>query len=69
MDEVLLVRVLTRLVRVHAELGDGCFEEATKNALLAIARTAHREAERRAATLAAEHGPNVLVMRRPSRDD
>jgi hypothetical protein len=54
---------------VHAEFGEACFEEAVKCALLAVARVAHAEAERRVALVAATHGPNVVVMRRRPRDD
>ena len=47
MDE-LLIRVLTRLLRVHEELGDKSFEEAAHRALLAIALSVRDEAEARA---------------------
>jgi hypothetical protein len=47
MDE-LLIRVLTRLLRVHEELGDESFEEAAHRALLAIALTVQCDAERKA---------------------
>lgn len=47
MDE-LLIRVLTRLLRVHGELGEESFEEAAHRALLAIALAVQCDAERRA---------------------
>jgi len=47
MDE-LLIRVLTRLLRVHEELGEESFEEAAHRALLAIALTVQCDAERKA---------------------
>lgn len=47
MDE-LLIRVLTRLLRVHDELGHESFEEAAHRALLAIALTVQCDAERKA---------------------
>ncbi|MBD8066047.1 hypothetical protein IC608_11240 [Devosia sp. PTR5] len=46
MDE-LLIRVLTRLLRVHDELGEESFEEAAHRALLAIALTVQCDAERK----------------------
>ena len=45
MDERLLVRVLTRLVRVHAELGEEHYRDAVRGALVAIGRSAMRAAE------------------------
>lgn len=50
MDE-LLIRVLTRLLRVHEELGERTFEEAAHRALVAIALAAQFEADRKAGTL------------------
>mgnify|MGYP001266217040 CR=1 FL=1 len=47
MDE-LLVRILTRLLRVHDELGPATYEEAARRALVAIAAAVHSEAERKA---------------------
>lgn len=47
MDET-LIRILTRLVRVHDEMGERCFEEAAQRALVTIARTVQIEASRRA---------------------
>ncbi|MVS98870.1 hypothetical protein [Devosia marina] len=50
MDE-LLIRVLTRLLRVHDELGEESFEEAAHRALVAIALAVQFEADRKAGTL------------------
>jgi hypothetical protein len=50
MDE-LLIRVMTRLLRVHDELGEESFEDAAHRALVAIAMAAQFEAERKAGTL------------------
>jgi len=47
MDE-LLIRVFTRLLRVHDELGEESFEEAAHRALVAIALTVQYDAERKA---------------------
>lgn len=47
MDE-LLIRVLTRLLRVHDELGEESFEEAAHRAVLAIALAVQCEAVRKA---------------------
>ena len=47
MDE-LLIRVLTRLLRVHDELGEESFEDAAHRALVAIALAVQFEAERKA---------------------
>ncbi|KKB08802.1 hypothetical protein [Devosia chinhatensis] len=45
MDD-LLIRVLTRLVRVHDELGEESFEHAANRALVSIARSVQLDAER-----------------------
>ncbi|SMQ85906.1 hypothetical protein SAMN06295905_3201 [Devosia lucknowensis] len=47
MDD-LLIRVLTRLVRVHDELGQESFEHAANRALVSIARSVQLDAERQA---------------------
>lgn len=47
MDD-LLIRVLTRLLRVHEELGEASFEDAAHRALVAIALAVRAEAEDRA---------------------
>ena len=54
MDE-LLIRVLTRLLRVHDELGEESFEEAAHRALVAIALAVQCDAERKAGP------PNTLL--------
>ena len=46
MTDELLIRVLTRLLRVHDELGDRAFEEAAHRSLVAIAVSAQAEANR-----------------------
>lgn len=56
MDE-LLIRVLSRLLRVHEELGEESFDEAAHRALVAIALAVQCDAERKAGvpdTLAAD---------------
>ena len=50
MDE-LLIRVLTRLLRVHDELGEESFEAAAHRALVAIALAVQIDAERKAGSL------------------
>ncbi|QQR39006.1 hypothetical protein [Devosia rhizoryzae] len=47
MDD-LLVRVLTRLLRVGDELGERAFEDAAHRSLVAIARSVQIEAARKA---------------------
>lgn len=47
MDE-LLIRILTRLVRVHDELGEESFKNAANRALVTIARSVQLDAEERA---------------------
>lgn len=49
MDE-LLIRVMTRLVRVYDELGEDSFERAANRALVTIARSVQLDAERKAAS-------------------
>ncbi len=64
MDEVLLVRVLTVLVRAHDALGEECFEQAAHDAIGAVARRTLIEAERRA------RGAEVIPFpRRPATSD
>jgi hypothetical protein len=50
MDE-LMIRVLTRLLRVHDELGPVAFENAAHRALVSIAQAVQFEADRKAGTL------------------
>lgn len=47
MDET-LIRIMTRLVRVHDELGEAAFENAANRALVTIARSVQLDAERKA---------------------
>ena len=47
MDEM-LIRIMTRLVRVHDELGEDAFTSAASRALVAIARSVQLDAERKA---------------------
>lgn len=59
MDE-LLIRIITRLVRVHDEMGQQCFEDAAQRSLVAIARTVQIEAGRKAGMRLPELGEGVL---------
>jgi hypothetical protein len=69
MDD-LLIRVLTRLLRVHEEMGEKAFEDAAHRALVAIALAVQIEASRKLGI----HGPALdeqivpfpLDRRRPS---
>lgn len=63
MDE-LLIRVLTRLLRVHDELGEESFEEAAHRALVAIALAVQFDAERKAGIPVAGE-PDQQVVRFP----
>lgn len=63
MDERLLVRVLTRLVRVHAEFGDEYYRDAVRGALVAIGRSAMRAAEADVA-----RNDNVVALPLPGSD-
>lgn len=60
MDE-LLIRVLTRLLRVHDELGEESFEEAAHRALVAIALAVQYDAERKAGVDERLHGTEQVV--------
>lgn len=59
MTDELLIRVLTRLLRVHDELGPSAFEEAAQRSLVAIAVSVQAEANRRA-DLHPEFGNGVV---------
>lgn len=59
MDD-LLIRILTRLVRVHDELGEASFENAANRALVTIARSVQIDAERRAGVGEKPLGEGVL---------
>lgn len=63
MDD-LLVRVLTRLLRVHEELGPEAFEESAQRALIAIAHAVQFEANRRAGVEPARD-PDVIPLPLP----
>ncbi|QQR34758.1 hypothetical protein JI749_10200 [Devosia oryziradicis] len=71
MDE-LLIRIMTRLVRVHDEMGERCFEEAAHRALVTIAQTVQVEASRKVGIEQPKLGDGVLpfptIPSRPSRD-
>lgn len=60
MDE-LLIRVLTRLLRVHEELGDIAFENAAHRALVSIAQVVQLEADRKAGTLGTARAKGGVV--------
>lgn len=60
MDD-LLIRVLTRLLRVHEELGSDTYEKAARRALLAIASAVHGEAESKVQDMSTpQPGRNVV---------
>ena len=48
MTDELLIRVLTRLLRVHDEFGERAFLEAASRCLVALATSVQVEADRRA---------------------
>jgi hypothetical protein len=60
MTDELLIRVLTRLLRVHDELGDKAFEEAAHRSLVAIAVSAQAEAARKAGLSLPDLGDDVV---------
>ena len=59
MDDI-LVRVLTRLLRVNDELGEIAFERAANRALVAIARSVQVEAERKSGIDEPDLGDGVV---------
>lgn len=61
MDE-LLIRILTRLVRVYDELGEESFENAAHRALVTIARSVQLDAERKAGMPQADFGEHVVAF-------
>ena len=71
MNDYLLIRVLTSLIRVHGEFGERSFRDAANQALVAIARTVQSEAERKAGLHRPGPGARViafpLVSSRPGR--
>jgi hypothetical protein len=60
MDE-LLIRVLTRLLRVHDELGEKSFNDAAHRALVAIALAVQIDADRKAGTLKRAGSTDAVV--------
>lgn len=64
MDE-LLIRIITRLVRVHDEMGYQCFEDASHRALVAIARTVQLDACAKAGLEQPSLGEGVLPFPLP----
>lgn len=60
MDDLLL-KVLSRLVTIHDELGEESYQDAAHRALLAIALAAKVEAERSASIHQANVGEGVVV--------
>jgi len=59
MDET-LIRIMTRLVRVHDELGEVAFENAANRALVTIARSVQLDAERKAGMMDQHLGEGVV---------
>lgn len=59
MDET-LIRIMTRLVRVHDELGEVAFENAANRALVTIARSVQLDAERKAGMMDQYLGEGVV---------
>ena len=71
MDEM-LIRIMTRLVRVHDELGEDSFERAANRALVTIARSVQLDAEQKAGVENPSLGTGVVpfpvAMRRPDQE-
>jgi hypothetical protein len=59
MDD-LLIRIMTRLVRVYDELGEESFENAANRALVTIARSVQLDAERKAGMEGPSMGDGVV---------
>jgi hypothetical protein len=73
MDEM-LIRIMTRLVRIYDELGPETFENAANRAMVTIARSVQIDAERKAGLPDPVLGNGVVsfpgnVVRRPAVDD
>ena len=64
MDEM-LIRIMTRLVRVHDELGEAAFSNAANRALVSIARSVQLDAERKAGMEAPYLGDSVVQFPGP----
>jgi hypothetical protein len=60
MDELLL-RVLSRLVAIHASLGPDVYRDAVRRALLGVAVAAQIEAERRAGSEHTAQGVGTII--------
>ncbi len=65
MDEM-LIRVMTRLVRIYDELGEESFENAANRALVTIARSVQIDAERKAGLEGPKLGDGVVPFPLPS---
>lgn len=65
MDEM-LIRVMTRLVRIYDELGEESFENAANRALVSIARSVQLDAERKAGVEGPSPGDGVVPFPGPS---
>lgn len=65
MDEM-LIRVMTRLVRIYDELGEKSFENAANRALVSIARSVQLDAERKAGVERPSLGDGVVPFPVPS---
>jgi hypothetical protein len=59
MDEM-LIRVMTRLVRIYDELGEESFENAANRAMVTIARSVQLDAERKAGMASLSMGDGVV---------
>lgn len=65
MDEM-LIRVMTRLVRIYDELGEESFENAANRAMVTIARSVQLDAERKAGLEGPKLGEGVVPFPVPS---
>ena len=65
MDE-LLIRVMTRLVRIYDELGEESFKNAASRALVTIARSVQLDTERKAGLEGPSLGDGVVPFPLPA---
>jgi hypothetical protein len=65
MDEM-LIRVMTRLVRIYDELGEESFHNAANRALVSIARSVQLDAEGKAGLKGPSLGDGVVPFPLPS---
>jgi hypothetical protein len=65
MDEM-LIRLMTRLVRIYDELGEQSFQNAANRAMLTIARSVQIDAERKAGMEERSLGDSVVPFPLPS---